>query len=574
MGGRPRRHRQAAVRCPEAERDGAGIARRHRHVVDIAAKLGGDDPGQHRLGALADRRRAADDMDLARRSDAHGDRLEGPTAGALDEVGEADADVAALGSLRPLARREIVPARLLDSALLTFGIIAAVEQYWRAATGLQRLLVGHLLGPDEIAAADLGAVKAHLARHPVEQSFHGEGRLRVAGAAHRRHRHLVGQRQPYVHPERRDLVKQGERFGGILRDVDAARGVGAVIVDDRTADAEDARLGVDGDLDLPVLVAFLGGGDEMLAPVLDPLDRASQQQGGHRHHGVLGIDHELGPEAAADLRRDHPHPALIPAEHLDQGAHGGMGHLGRAPQRQQIVHRVMDGDGAAAFDRMAAAAVLPDRLGEDMGGAGEGGIDIAVAHVELGEQIVRGASVRGGRAVGQGIAAVGDRRQHIVIDADERHGVLGDVSRIGDNDGDRLTDMDGFVAAERRAAPVLLVARAGKTDDEPLGLEMGHQIVKGEDGAHPGECCRRRLVDGADGGMAVGTAHEGGVQHARHGDVVDEPRLAAQQRRILQPLGAGGGDLLAHRALPPSMAYPFAPSPSRLAASSTAATTP
>ena len=33
---------------------------------------------------------------------------------------------------------------------------------------------------------------------------------------------------------------------------------------------------------------------------------------------------------------------------------------------------------AAAFDRMGAAAMLRDRLAEDMGGAAEGGFDVAV----------------------------------------------------------------------------------------------------------------------------------------------------------------------------------------------------
>ncbi len=122
----------------------------------------------------------------------------------------------------------------------------------------------------------------------------------------------------------------------------------------------------------------------------------------------------------------------------------------------------------------------------------------------------------------------------------------------------RCTGYQGVVAAVLDAAERL--------SDGAKGIAM--------DGAHPGQRQGRRLVDGADGGMAVGTAHEGGVQHAGHGDVVDEPRLAAQQRRILQPLAAGCGDLLAHRALPPSMAIPFAPSLSRSAASNTAATTP
>jgi hypothetical protein len=76
------------------------------------------------------------------------------------------------------------------------------------------------------------------------------------------------------------------------------------IVEQRAAHAEDHRLTVERNLELPLLVALLDRGQKMLAAILDPFDWAAEEAGGERHDYLLGIDQILGAEAAADIRRD------------------------------------------------------------------------------------------------------------------------------------------------------------------------------------------------------------------------------------------------------------------------------
>ena len=74
-----------------------------------------------------------------------------------------------------------------------------------------------------------------------------------------------------------------------------------------------------------------------------------------------------------------PQAILVAAQHVTEDAHRRVRHLGRAPKRQLVIQRVMDGDGATAFDRMAAAPVHPHRFLEHMGRLGEDPIDVALA---------------------------------------------------------------------------------------------------------------------------------------------------------------------------------------------------
>ena len=75
--------------------------------------------------------------------------------------------------------------------------------------------VRHFVGGDQVAAAHLGAIESQLARHAVEQTFHDERALRVPGAAHRRHRHLVGERELHVHVIGRHFIGAASRSAPI-----------------------------------------------------------------------------------------------------------------------------------------------------------------------------------------------------------------------------------------------------------------------------------------------------------------------------------------------------------------------
>ena len=296
----------------------------------------------------------------------------------------------------------------------------------------------------------------------------------------------------------------------------------------------DRAIGIERGLDFPVLVALLGAGGEMLAPVLDPLDRPAEQQRGKRDGDLLGIGDELGPEPAADRRRHHADAPRLATQHAGDQIAPGMRRLGRAPEREQIVHRVVAGQRPPAFDRMAAAAMDREAGCEDAGSR-EGGLDIAEFHGELGEQIVGSVPVDRRRAGAERRAAVGDHRERLIRDIDQRGGVLGRVARPGDNHRHRLADMDDLAGGEDRAVAALAVGGARQADDEARLREMGAEIVERPDRADPRRRRRRALVDAGNRGMRQRAPHERRVQNSRQMDVVDEARLPPQQRRILDP---------------------------------------
>ena len=70
---------------------------------------------------------------------------------------------------------------------------------------------------------------------------------------------------------------------------------------------EDAALGVDRGADLVPLLARVIGGDQMLAPVLDPFHRPAEPQRGEADQHVLGIKLAANAEAAADMPFEQMH---------------------------------------------------------------------------------------------------------------------------------------------------------------------------------------------------------------------------------------------------------------------------
>ena len=94
--------------------------------------------------------------------------------------------------------------------------------------------------------------------------------------------------------------------------------IGAVVVEELILDAEDAAFCVDGRAHLVRLLARMIGGDQVLAPVLDPLDRRFELQRGGANQHVLRIKFAADAEAAADMALVKLHGVPRPAEHLRQ----------------------------------------------------------------------------------------------------------------------------------------------------------------------------------------------------------------------------------------------------------------
>ncbi len=78
--------------------------------------------------------------------------------------------------------------------------------------------------------------------------------------------------------------------------------IGALVVPELVIKREDDAVGIDSGADAVALLARVIGADEMLAPVLDPLDRPPEPHGGDAHQHILRIELAAHPEAAAHMR--------------------------------------------------------------------------------------------------------------------------------------------------------------------------------------------------------------------------------------------------------------------------------
>ena len=244
----------------------------------------------------------------------------------------------------------------------------------------------------------------------------------------------------------------------------------------------------------------------------------------------------MGPEPAAEIGGADHDPVLVEPERRDQSAERAMRRLAGQPERQAVVERVGDRHGAAAFDGEPEPLVLPQRDPHMVRGGGERRLDIAIADLVFGEQIVVEMAMRDRRARGQRVAAIGDRGERAVVDFDQPGRVLGGVAAPGDHHGDRLPDMADLVLREDLPIQDMAVGRARQRGDQPAGGEMRGELGMAQHRLHPRHRRRRRGVDACDFGMGEGAADEARVQHPRQMDVVDEPPGAAQQRRVLKPL--------------------------------------
>ena len=307
---------------------------------------------------------------------------------------------------------------------------------------------------------------------------------------------------------------------------------------------------VEGDLEIPMLVALLDGGEKMLAPVLDPFDRPAQEEACASERHLLRIHHELGAEAAADVRRHDPQLIFIETQHSHEKAAHLVGELRRRPERQPVLVGVVDGDRAASLDRVRAAAVLLEIDADAPRGAREGIRGVAIGLLELDQEVALAGPVGARRLRGERVAAIGDRGQRFVIDGNQRRSVFGNVARPRDHDRHRLADKGDLVLGKRKRRDVARELRRAKLKRQPLLREERCKIAERQHRVDAGAGTRGRGVDATDCSVGVRAAHECRLEHAGKGKIGDEAALAREQRRILEPPdGAADGFAFAH-ALP------------------------
>ena len=322
-------------------------------------------------------------------------------------------------------------------------------------------------------------------------------------------------------------------------------------MDHLPAHAEQAAVIVEGDLQIPILVALLHGGEKMLAPVLDPFDRPPQQQARRRQRHLFRIHHELGAEAAADVGCHHAQLIFVePQQHHQKGAHL-VRKLRRRPQGEPVLVDVVGRERAAALDRVRAAAMLLETDAGAMGGAGERVGDVAVSLPELDQHVAGAGAMRARRPRCKRLPTVGYGRQWFVVDRDQGGRVLGEVARGRDHDRHRLADEGNLVLGKNERSNIGRQLRRAKLQRKPFLCEQWRKIREREHGVHAGASARSARVDGADRGMGVRTAHECRLQHVGKTQIGDETPAAGEQGTVFKPLDGVADVLRFLHALPP-----------------------
>ena len=392
----------------------------------------------------------------------------------------------------------------------------------------------------KLACADLGPVAAQVGGDRVHGPLHRERPLGPAGAPVGGDDHGVGVQRAELDPVGARLVGADELGRGDDGDDDPVRGVGAVVVEELDVQAEQAAVVVEADADVVALAALVGGGDEVLAAVLGPLDLAAQADRGPGDQDLLGpgVD-DLDPEAAADVGGDHldpvhRHPQLDRQGEPDRGRG-----LGRAVDAQGPVGGVPAGVDAPALHGHGGGPLDGQVQLEAVGGGGHGGPGVAVLLDHAGGDVV-GHVVVDGPLGGHGRLQADHRCQRLVGDGDPLAGVLGQVAVAGHHHGHRLADVADDPVGQRVGGPGGVQARVR----DQQGQRLGHrplQVLVGVDGDQPVDLQGPADVDVDHPGVGVGAAHERRRQRPR-AQVVQEAPVPGDQPRVLPP-----DDRLPHR---------------------------
>ena len=231
-----------------------------------------------------------------------------------------------------------------------------------------------------------------------------------------------------------EIVRAGQVAAGLRRF--QARGerpdrVGAGVDQDLGVQPQQAAAPVGVGGQAIVVLARVGAGDEMFAPVLDPAERrlAGQRQPGDAD--ILGLQQALVAEAAADIGWRDADGRLRNVQHLGEAGTDQVRHLGGGVHDKLRGAMVPPAQQAAALHRM-----------HHLTGAAQGKIDFyrraggdrVDAAVERGfqEQVVGPVFVQARGTWGAAGGAAGDRGEFGVVDLDAFGQVLGGGAGGGD----------------------------------------------------------------------------------------------------------------------------------------------
>ena len=323
--------------------------------------------------------------------------------------------------------------------------------------------------------------------------------------------------------------------GEHLRDIAGGRrpigaDIGALIGVGAPAQREDRAVLVARDLQFAFGITGMIGGEQMLAPILDPLHRPAAEARRERDQEVLRIELAARAEAAADVVLHHADGAFrqtemfcqhAPVEERDLGgAVDGQLTARRIPFRQQParLHR----DGAVALDREALAANVCRAV--------ESGIGIA-AQAGEGEREIAACGLEQSDVVAPGGRAVDDRGERLDVERDGVERILGGAGAFRQHDRDRLPDIADLAVCDDRLFEPLEFRRGFLPQRNPRDRRA--DVGCGDDGVDAGARAGSPGLDAADAPVRDRAAQDHGVQKIIAGEVVDELAATAQEAKVL-----------------------------------------
>ncbi len=366
-----------------------------------------------------------------------------------------------------------------------------------------RRLVGELIGPDEALHPQLDRIDPHLHRelidHPLDEvDGLGDAEGAPVGDAARSlvrvHGLDLAVRALEVVGPRDDVEEPGRELRGLSGRVERA------VVGDRV-DAQPGDLAALGaHLAVHEVVASEPGRGEVLRAVFHPLHRSAGDDRTGDRADVARVDRHLVAEAAADVVAHDADVLLGQTRNLRVHRAVGVRRLVGVVDVQLARVRVHVGDHAARLHGARMRTRIEDRLlGDDVGLGEDAVTDRLVAGLPHRAREVVGltdlvvADQRGVRV--KRLAAVDDRRQHVVVDLDELQRVLRRVRVERDDEGDLLEVEADLVACEHG----LRVVGDGRHPGQTQRLEVLRDDDRGDLRVRE----RARRVDRVDLGVGV-----------------------------------------------------------------------
>jgi hypothetical protein len=400
-------------------------------------------------------------------------------------------------------------------------------------------------------------------RRNFDQAFDDERGFRTARAPIGIDRHGVGIDGVYFAVDGRQIVlARQQRRVEIGRDRRReGRHVGAQIGDRLDAECRHLAAVAEGEFRVGDVVAAMGVGQKSLGALAHPLDRTADPLGRPQADDLFGIDEDLGTETTAHIGGDDAQLVLRRHAHEcrdDEPRH--MRVLGRVPQGEVLIARIVLADRRPRLHGVGHQAVVDDVELGHMFGRGERGIDRAgLAEMPLKDRVSghRLMDLRRTRLLGLG--GIDHRRQDLVADLDLLRRVARLPPCLGDHDGDRIARIAGLAVGDggmrRHLHRRAVLGMDHPAADQVADLVAG-EVGAGEHGQDAGHLCGGRRVDRVDLGVRVRRAQKMDVRLPGPADVVGILALAGDEAEIFLAAHRRADAGRAHGRSPPELFQP------------------